>query len=503
MNTLKIRDRVLGALFLVVITVLCILNTPLLYHTVLDALQLDEGSKQAVIEDDYVKNFTAHHTFVDFNGLVARMTGKRVLNDRMLLYNGTLVSVYQTQDLTYVSNVVEAVTQLNDYLKDRQTPFLYIQAPYKSDEDPHLVPLPVESNQMLRGQQILDRLQVNGVETLSIQQALDDQGISIYDAYYRTDHHWKPETALWACGLAQTTLSKRFGLQTTPEDDLISHWKIDNFPNSFLGSDGKRVGVYFAGVEDFHVLSPLSEPTIQYACPYTKIYQYGSFRDTLYDDAQIGEVHDSDNYEGYLQRGSALQYIVNEDNPNGLKVLVVGDSFAKTFTAFLMDSCSLCVRMDMRYYRDSTLYALLENNDFDCVIALFNSTYINIGAVPVVPVLHQTRQLTDIQSAVLADDTVQTVADSLTGQGSYQLVIHSSDADIASTPWFTAILRSKNHPDQVVQEKLLIANCKVAQVWEFNISQDVTDPLELVLQSTNGNQIALDHVVFSQLVSDP
>lgn len=502
MNTLKIRDRILGALFLVVITVFCVLNAPLFCRTVADTLQLDTDLKQDIIEDEYARNLTAHNAFVDFNGLVARMTGKRVLNDRMLLYNGTLVSVYQTQDLTYVSNVVDAVTQLSDYLKNRELPFLYIQAPYKSDEDPSLVPLPVESNQLQRGQLILDRLQANGVETLSILQALKDQSINIYDAYYRTDHHWKPETALWACGLAQKALSERYGLRTTPEDDDLSNWKIDNYPNAFLGSDGKRVGVFFAGVEDFHVLSPISEPTIQYACPYTKIYQYGAFRDTLYDDTQIGEVHDSDTYEGYLQPGSALQYIVNEDNPDGLKVLIVGDSFSKTFTAFLMESCSLCVRLDMRYYRDSTLYALLENNEFDCVIAMFNSTYVNVGAVPIVPELNQTRELTAIPHIVLAEDTVQTVASALTGEGSYRLLIHTSDADIASTPWFTAILRSADHPDQVVQEKLFVANCKVAQVWEFSISQAVSDPLELVLQSENGDQIVLDNVAFSQLVSN-
>ena len=97
---------------------------------------------------------------------------------------------------------------------------------------------------------------------------------------------------------------------------------------------------------------------------------------------------------------------------------------------------------------------------------------------------------------------IQPIAKPLTGEGSYQLLIRTSDADIASTPWFTAILRSADHPDQVVQEKLFIANCKVTQVWEFSISQAVADPLELVLQSENGAPVVLDRVVFSQRVSN-
>jgi hypothetical protein len=86
---------------------------------------------------------------------------------------------------------------------------------------------------------------------------LDEDGLDQYAAFFKTDHHWKPETGIWANGKIMTYLQE-LGII----ENFNRSWRdIDNFTvavykNSFLGSRGQRVGKYFAGVDDISLIYP-------------------------------------------------------------------------------------------------------------------------------------------------------------------------------------------------------------------------------------------------------
>ncbi|MCD7748976.1 MAG: hypothetical protein LUH42_02880, partial [Oscillospiraceae bacterium] len=110
----------------------------------------------------------------------------------------------------------------------------------------------------------------------------EENGWSMEDVFFKTDHHWMPQAGLAAARVTMELLSQQ-GLteydSTLLEDE---NWTVTVLEDWFLGSHGKRVGTLYAGVDDISVYTPNFATNYTYSGlkRYTTTWYYS---DTILD----------------------------------------------------------------------------------------------------------------------------------------------------------------------------------------------------------------------------
>lgn len=256
------------------------------------------------------------------------------------LEDGVWSFVYPKADMT---ESAEAVDELAQWIRDRGGEFLYIQAPCKVDcYGDFAVNGKLDfSNQ--NADELLIRLRNKGVDTLDLRENLHEwakeDGVGYHDFFFKTDHHWRPETALRSTKVVAERL-KGYGI---PVDD--SHLDLDSFevrvaPEVFLGSQGKKVTLAKTKAEDFSVLYPKFPTKFHFVIPSRDVNEVGDFT-VAYNKARMADqpfydVRSGDPYQMYSYGRSAIEYFDNLLLPaSGKRVLLLRDSYANPMGPFL------------------------------------------------------------------------------------------------------------------------------------------------------------------------
>ncbi len=167
--------------------------------------------------------------------------------------------------------------------------FLYIQAPFKVDPYGDLAVNGMFDFSNQNCDDLLGKLQVQGIATLDLRQDLhrwaQAEHSSYHDYFFRTDHHWKPETALRAAKVVGDKLRE----YDIPVDD--SHYDLQAFdvevlPDYFLGSQGKKATLSRTVPDDFSILHPKFPTEITLNIPEKNIHSTGEF-ELVYDKKTV------------------------------------------------------------------------------------------------------------------------------------------------------------------------------------------------------------------------
>ncbi len=204
------------------------------------------------------------------------------------------------------SNTDTFLTQLEeagiDVLDLRQN---VIQTPLKTIEDYTQMPEGIVDYANSNTDTFLTQLEEAGIDVLDLRQNVKEEGLELDKLFYRTDHHWTTQTALWAVGEVVDYLKQNLGMDLDPKhvytnseelDKLFyrtdHHWTTQTalwavgevvdylkqnlgmdldpkhvytnsefygsavYKKSFLGSQGRRVGKYYGGVDDYTLMLP-------------------------------------------------------------------------------------------------------------------------------------------------------------------------------------------------------------------------------------------------------
>ena len=184
--------------------------------------------------------------------------------------------------------------------------------------------------------------------------------------FYRTDHHWNADAGLWA----STEISKWLSGKGFNVD--LSTFSKENYEEKiiedlFLGSQGKHVGIYYAGVDDFKYFVPEFETNYTFSINEESAVT-GTFEETVFKKDQLTKNYlHSFNYSSFLGGDFALTKIVNNINADGPKILMLKDSFTNAFSVYLAAECSELHLIDPRSHEGSVSEYIKENN-FDAVI---------------------------------------------------------------------------------------------------------------------------------------
>lgn len=348
-------------------------SRPLLSGLKLAAVRLlQTGDVETFIADvdTSSKNLSYKGELIDLYSLWYRLTDTRevVKEDATVLRldNDFLAFQPKVADEEALREMADACTRLKAVTDRTGSSLLYVMAPNKMSLS-QSGDNPVADN--LRD--FAGLLEGRDIPVLDLKERMAVQGIAMEDAFFRTDHHWLPQTGLWAAGETAAILGLR-GEVLMPEN-----YSIQTYPDLFLGSEGKKVGRFFTplGLDDFSVITPDFETRLTVS-DYTGT-RAGTFSDTLLVEKNL---HTEDPYLAnpyvvYTGGDYPLQTIQNHRADDGESVLVIRDSYACAVTPFLALAAGEVHTVDVRYWSGTeaadTVLEYIEVLQPDHVVVLY------------------------------------------------------------------------------------------------------------------------------------
>lgn len=333
------------------------------------------------VENGVLNSLFAKNSFVNIYGLTANAFGNTFIRDVDTAYNIVKDNNGQLQFIANVRDDSQAaadIVSLNESLKAKNIPFLYVQAPLKNIEGYTELPAAITDYSNSNTDKFKALLEEGGVEVLDLRESVEEDNLDKSALFYKTDHHWRIETAFWAVGKTVETLKESYGLNLDPEETYtnMASYRQKFFEQSFLGSQGRRVGQYYGGLDDFTLMTPNFETdyTVTIHKSDGRYVREGSFEEAIIDQSLLeeGDVF-TNRYATYFGADYPEVVIENHLANQDSKILVVKDSFALPFTAFLSTMASEIRMLDLRYYTEMPIEQYVETHDIDVVLYVYKS----------------------------------------------------------------------------------------------------------------------------------
>lgn len=345
------------------------------------------SQKTAAAEASVQSALTDRHTLIQLYGGFQALTGRTVVEDVdpastvVRLDNGAL-SFVASGDPDPTAQAA-SLKRLRHALDARDIPLLYLQAPSKITGQGDL-PYGVEDSSNQNADDLLAALDEAGVDYLDFRRTLKDAGGPWKDWFYTTDHHWTQEGAFLAfqalCDKLEDydqTLSAARGVKRRPiviDEKWTDRatYRITTLPDFFLGSQGKRVGSLYVGMDDFALWTPDCPTLLRYDA--TDPAAHGDAEDTVLFPERLEEKDpfDANPYTYYSGGDYGAARIKNYYNPQGPKVLLIRDSFACAITPYLAYASGEVTTIDPRYF-SGDLLSYVDWIKPDVVLVMYSS----------------------------------------------------------------------------------------------------------------------------------
>lgn len=187
----------------------------------------------------------------------------------------------------------------------------------------------------------LDRLREVGIDCLDSRSYLREVGMPVEQIMFKTDHHWTNQAAFAVFKGVVAKLESAFGISLDPDyfyrDD--ANYNFRTYKDAFIGFLGRTTGAAYCGFEDFTIIWPRfhREYLTEIIDGAGLNIREGPTEKTLLNTHRLThrEMYASTMYDFYLFGIQPWMRIVNRNNPDGLKVFMVNDSFGPPLAAFL------------------------------------------------------------------------------------------------------------------------------------------------------------------------
>lgn len=342
-------------------------------------VSVSEKLKSAVLsEEENIEKYTSDYLFQ-----YRFLTETAKSYEEMMQWNITPYSEYNRvieledgyftgiEPKVNVRESAEAVISFKDYCEEKGIHFLYMQMPSKISkyDDPDLSGVTDFTNQ--NADELVESLRENNTDVLDIRDKIHEAGFTYRDLFYKTDHHWKAETGLWVSGKILEYLDSEYqadiDLSVTDQD----RFDYVNYPEWFLGSQGKKVTLSRAKPEDFTLIYPTFETLLHYEIPDLNIDVTGDFSVT-YDMSRLDKIdyYGKNPYGAYNHGDRSLIRLTNKLTANQNKILIVHNSYANCVIPFLSLGIGEIDCIDLRHF-DGSLKAYIEEMKPDTVILTY------------------------------------------------------------------------------------------------------------------------------------
>ncbi|MCD8242085.1 MAG: hypothetical protein LUD73_06915, partial [Lachnospiraceae bacterium] len=325
------------------------------------------------VSSGFRSDLSGKNSYINLNGLYARLTGQITCNDIVRLNDGMLTA--ETMKQLDMELRAESISELDGYLEEKGIEFLYVQAPDKVDQEKELMPDGITNYTNENADELLASLDEAGVTTLDLHPYTSATAELSETYFYRTDHHWNALGGFVGFQKITEYIQEKFPETEINEEILsLNQWEIHTKEDWFLGSRGKRVGIYFGGVDDLMWITPKFETKISCSIPYRNEFYKGTFEEANireeYYESNEPDYFNKSAYNVYIGGDRALVQHRNADAASDLKLLIIKDSFTLPMQAFLSTEFQEVDVIDLRHYTAGTLVDYIEDSQPDMVIQM-------------------------------------------------------------------------------------------------------------------------------------
>ena len=291
------------------------------------------------------------------------------------------MNVYKLQDgyLTYcykkmnMEEHVRSVADFEAFIRQQGGKLLYVQSPGKSNPF---------------GDKELERIDYANKNADMLLQGLREHGIAVFDlrqemykdmgnegwhrAFFRTDHHWQPSTALWAAEKLARKLHVDYGVDVNFEHFSEDAYEVVHYEDYFLGSQGKKVTLAQTTADDFDLYYPKFPTDVHIGIASLGIDERGDF-DVMYDMAQVKkDFYRVSPYSAYGYGDSPEIKVHNFKNEHlqDKKIVIIRDSMVDSVLPFLAMGIKDITFLDIRHFTGS-VRKYMEEFKPDIVIVMY------------------------------------------------------------------------------------------------------------------------------------
>lgn len=298
-------------------------------------------------------------TYINLNGFWANKLGQPIMNERIKLKNGHLTNVVTYQpEPEEIQKAANKIIQFYNAHTSSGGHFLFVASPCQISKYENLLPVGYMDTSNDTADAFLSLLQQAGVPYLDLREEMHKDGISVSDAFFATDHHWTPQTGFWAYGKILNKLAQIGAIR--PVDPYYtdpSNYTFEIYPDTFLGSSGKRTGIHYAGIDDSIYIRPNFDTQINVRIPQRDLDIQGRYEEVAYNTDVLHNYENPDFYQEncyglYGWGDTEITHWRNEQACEQGKFLMIGESFGNIPFSLMSIYLSSCDEMDMRHFKD-------------------------------------------------------------------------------------------------------------------------------------------------------
>ncbi|MBO4264997.1 MAG: hypothetical protein J5922_02835 [Clostridia bacterium] len=350
------------------------------YHVITGTETLSFENVSANIKNAFGSNIAFETQFIKAYSALQKTIDNRLFEDVEYGYiikdeNGSLHFPLKAQNTDYHAN---QTVKLKEELEKENIPLLYIVAPCKYIDGVTKLPYNIKFYCDENTDDFLSVLEKNGVDYLDLREDMKKSFSpdELKDAYFKTDHHWKHKTAFFAYKTALSYINSKYDLAL--DDKNIDNWHGVLYKNMFLGSQGRRIGAAAAGRDDLELLLPSFDTHLKVydAEVSTDVPMWeGKLKDTIVrSDFLSGKDEEANMYAAYFGYDFSHLIIENENNSGKGHIILIKDSYALPFSAFLSTSVSTLEMIDLRAFDKTRLVSYIESQRPDMVVVMYTNS---------------------------------------------------------------------------------------------------------------------------------
>lgn len=316
------------------------------------------------------------------DGLVQDTLDKKFIRDMEYSLSVVKDNNDNLQFVTYAQESKEIFQRLEEFT-DLGIPMMYVQAPTKYIEGYTEFPPTFYDQSDSNIAKNIAYCDDAGVASLDLRinaaEAIEDGILNPDDMFFVTDHHWTPETALWAVGETVDEIAEVFGVDYDPYDFYMDpeNWVTTTYEQCFLGSQGRRVGEYYAGLDDFTLVEPnfTNAFDVRIVLPSNEILERsGRFGISLINEAILDmdlSVY-TNRYACYWGDDYQKTSVNNRLIDDGSKILIIKDSYGLPYSAFFATMVDEVYTVDLRYFGIDSLEGYIKQVDPDLILMVYS-----------------------------------------------------------------------------------------------------------------------------------
>ncbi|WP_330949201.1 DHHW family protein [Virgibacillus sp. MG-45] len=183
--------------------------------------------------------------------------------------------------------------------------------------------------------------------------------------YFYTDHHWKPRAAYYAYASIINKIKEKHSI-VSPKHLNDFDWEESEV--EFLGSDARTTTeAYVRNPDTITIVKPAFQEQELDICFNGKCGR--SFNDERY--LKLKDKY-TNRYKTYFSGDVDEAVIQNPNIKDDQKLLILKDSYANPILQFIARNFSETRVLDLRHYKENSIYQYIEENNIDYVLFIHN-----------------------------------------------------------------------------------------------------------------------------------